>query len=168
MTDKLIEALERIEPYHPDASHVPPDYRDGFNTCFTMMKLALDFHRSQQESSPPAAKGVEAYVDGAALQWLNDPKRSSIATITTGLRRSPFDGAVALYTSPAPSESAAKDAARLDYIQERGMGVGLAPYGYDEEGTQLFAFCVGGYAHAVDRDIRTAIDQAVALSRGGK
>lgn len=27
-------------PYHPSASHIPPDYRDGWNDCFLRMEEA--------------------------------------------------------------------------------------------------------------------------------
>ncbi len=29
-------------PYHPSASHVPPDYRDGWNRCWLASKQADD------------------------------------------------------------------------------------------------------------------------------
>ena len=31
---------DEIAPFHPDASHVPPDYRDGWNACYRAMQAS--------------------------------------------------------------------------------------------------------------------------------
>lgn len=32
-------------PYHPQASHVSPDYRDGWNACYAAAESARQSHR---------------------------------------------------------------------------------------------------------------------------
>lgn len=36
-----------LAPYHPSASHVPPDYRDGWNDCYRAMQVERDALRAQ-------------------------------------------------------------------------------------------------------------------------
>lgn len=40
-----------FEPYHPQASHVSPDYRDGWNACY---KIAIDALRRERERADAA------------------------------------------------------------------------------------------------------------------
>lgn len=43
-----------FEPYHPQASHVSPDYRDGWNACY---KIAIDALRRERERADEARDG---------------------------------------------------------------------------------------------------------------
>lgn len=48
-------------PFHPDASHVPPDYRDGWNACY---QAALE---SVARALPPAGVAGWLNVDGERI-----------------------------------------------------------------------------------------------------
>lgn len=48
-------------PFHPDASHVPPEYRDGWNACY---QAALD---SVARALPPAGVAGWLNVDGERI-----------------------------------------------------------------------------------------------------
>ena len=56
-----------------------------------------------------------------------------------------------------------KDAARLDYLQQKQATVSLVPDGCDDHGTR-FAFMVGGWHCSVNRDARASIDATIAAS----
>lgn len=37
-------------PYHPQASHTPPDFRDGWNACFSEAKIRIDQLQAENQS----------------------------------------------------------------------------------------------------------------------
>jgi hypothetical protein len=59
------------------------------------------------------------------------------------------------------NEGLAKDAARLDYLQQRGATVEFLPGGHGG-----YFFRIGGLRRAVHADIRIAIDAALAGASG--
>lgn len=40
-------------PYHPSASHITPDHRDGWNRCYLMALDAMKGQRGQQNGAAP-------------------------------------------------------------------------------------------------------------------
>jgi hypothetical protein len=74
-------------PFHPQASHVPPEYRDGWNRCYWMamaraeriaaQKADADADAKDERASGnavlvPADKLAELQKDAARYRWLRD------------------------------------------------------------------------------------------------
>lgn len=55
----LLAYLES-QKFHPSASHVPPDYRDGFNHA---LQTVIDRIQTEQELSASGMQGMEAPSD---------------------------------------------------------------------------------------------------------
>ena len=57
-------------PFHPQASHVPPEYRDGWNECFRAAQMARAQHQQPEQVEVAIATLVNALA--ASKGWMRD------------------------------------------------------------------------------------------------
>jgi hypothetical protein len=53
-------------PYHPSASHTPPDFRDGWNSCFSEAEIRITELKSQVEALRKDAERLDWIIDNAS------------------------------------------------------------------------------------------------------
>lgn len=59
-------SAEAFAPFHPDASHIPPDYRDGWNACYELAQQEMALARL--DAAPTVAQLIELTRAPFALQ----------------------------------------------------------------------------------------------------
>lgn len=77
------ELKDEFLPFHPGASHIGPDYRDGWNACFKAAQAALAAPVPAAQT-PPSSSPQRA---GYSPQWPEDPTPAMLDALRTGSRK---------------------------------------------------------------------------------
>lgn len=84
--------------------------------------------------------------------------------VGAGDERQDIGGHIRAAANAKVAQQADDDTRRLDHLQKTQATISLVPDGRDENGTR-HSFMVGGWHCSVNRDVRAAIDAAMAESR---
>ena len=70
MSDLIYKVGNEFAPFHPSASHVEPDYRDGWNACYELATKEIE--RLTAERDELRRQFAEAEQDAERYRWLRN------------------------------------------------------------------------------------------------